>query len=123
MTITGDKLGEISLKCLMVRHVLQLNNQRIATECFGKAYNVCVYIVEGMLRILIRKQKQDEDLYLDFRDDIEAIGEFLGNKPNLMKVAIHNGLDINWLVQFNIPPNVERNLRLLCQGLNTTWCL
>jgi hypothetical protein len=76
-----------------------------------------------MLRILIRKQKQDEDLYLDFRDDIEAIGEFLGNKPNLMKVAIHNGLDINWLVQFNIPPNVKKNLQVLCQASNTTWCL
>lgn len=108
VAITKDKLGEISLNCTLVRHALQLNNQRIANESYGKAYNVCIYIVARMFKILILVQKQHEDLHLEFREDIAAIGKLIGNNPKIMKVAIYNGLDVNWLVQFNIPPNIEK---------------
>jgi hypothetical protein len=106
VSITKDKLGEIILNCLMLRHLLEQNNQRIAAEKQGKAYTLCIYIVARVFKILMLIQKQHEDLHLEFRDDIETIGKLIGNNPNIMKTAIHNGLDVNWLIHFNIPINI-----------------
>lgn len=114
VSITKDKFGEISLNCLMLRQLLELNNQRIASESYGKAYSLCVYIVARLFKLLMLIQKQHEDLHMEFREDIEAIGMYMGKNPNLMKTAIYNGLDVNWLIQFEIPGNIveiHRELR------------
>ncbi|MFA6402463.1 MAG: hypothetical protein WCX31_12705 [Salinivirgaceae bacterium] len=114
VSITKDKQGEISLNCLMLRQLLELNNQRIGTEELGKAYTLCVYIVARVFKILMLTQKQHEDLRIEFRDDIEAIGQLIANNHNLMKTAIYNGLDVNWLIQFNAPKDIAaiyKNLR------------
>lgn len=106
VTITKDKFGEISLNCCMLRHLLELNNERIAAEKHNKAYTLCIYIVARIFKILMLIQKQHEDLHMEFREDIVAIGKFIGNNSNIMKVAIQNGLDVNWLIQFDIPENI-----------------
>lgn len=106
VAITKDRLGEISLNCTLLRHLLEMNNERIAAEKPGKAYTLCIYIVARIFKILMLIQKQHEDLHLEFRDDIEAIGNLLGNNHNLMKMAINNGLDANWLIRFSIPENI-----------------
>jgi DNA replication protein DnaD len=114
VSITKDKFGEISLNCLMLRQLLEQNNKRIASESYGKAYTLCVYIVARLFKLLMLIQKQHEDLHMEFREDIEAIGELMGRNPNLMKTAIYNGLDVNWLIHFEIPENIveiHRELR------------
>lgn len=114
VSITKDKYGEISLNCLMLRQLLKLNNQRIASESYGKAYTLCVYIVARLFKLLMLIQKQHEDLHMEFREDIETIGNLVGKNPNIMKAAIYNGLDVNWLIQFEIPENIvdiHRELR------------
>ncbi len=114
VSITKDKLGEISLNCLMLRQLLELNNERIASATRDKSYTLCIYIVARVFKILMLTQKQHEDLHLEFKEDIEAIGEFIGNNHNLMKTAIYNGLDVNWLIQFSIPndiADIHRDLR------------
>lgn len=106
LSITNDKLGEISLNCLMLRNLLELNNGLISTEKQDKAYTLCIYIVARVFKILLLIQKQHEDLHLEFKEDIEVIGKLMGDNHNLMKTAINNGLDVNWLIQFNIPRNI-----------------
>jgi len=106
VSITKDKLGEIILNCLMLRLLLEQNNERIAAEKQGKAHTLCIYIIARVFKILMLIQKQHEDLHLEFSEDIEAIGELIRNNTNLMKTAIHNGLDVNWLVQFDISKNI-----------------
>jgi hypothetical protein len=106
VSITKDKHGEIILNCFMILYLLKLNNNRIALEAQDKSYTLFIYIVARVFKILMLIQKQHEDLHLEFKDDIKAIGEFIGNNHNLMKIAINNGLDVNWLIQFNIPKNI-----------------
>ena len=106
VSITKDKWGEISLNCLMLRQLLELNNERIGAETFDKAYTLCIYIIARIFKILMLIQKQHEDLYLEFSEDIETIGKLVGKNHLLMKTAIHNGLDVNWLIQFEIPNNI-----------------
>lgn len=103
---TKDKVGEISLNCIMLRQLLERNNKRIAAERYGKVYTLCIYIIARIFKILMLIQKQHEDLHLEFRDDIEAIGELVSRNDSLMKMAIHNGLDVNWLIRFDIPANI-----------------
>ena len=106
VSITKDKWGEISLNCLMLRQLLELNNEGIGAETFDKAYTLCIYIIARIFKILMLIQKQHEDLHIEFSEDIETIGKLVGKNHLLMKTAIHNGLDVNWLIQFEIPNNI-----------------
>ena len=98
VSITKDKLGEISLNCLMLSLLLELNNERIEAETYGKAYTLCIYIVARMYKILMLIQKQHEDLHIEFKEEIKTIGKLIGKNHLLMKTAIQNGLDVNWLI-------------------------
>ena len=113
VSITKDKLGEISLNCLMLRQLLELNNERIGAETYGKAYTLCIYIVARIFKILMLIQKQHEDLHIEFKEEIETIGKLIGKNHLLMKTAIHNGLDVNWLIQFEIPKNIANTYKTL----------
>jgi len=106
VAITKDKIGEISLNCLMLQQMLELNNERIGAEKYGKAYTLCIYIIARIFKILMLIQKQHEDLHLEFNEDIATLGKLIGNNHHLMKTAILNGLDVNWLIEFNIPNNI-----------------
>ena len=106
VSITKDKLGEISLNCLMLQQLLLLNNSRIAAETPGNAHTLCIYIVARIFKISILLQKHHEDMHIEFKKDIEKIGNLVSNNKNVIKVAIMNGLDVNWLIQFNIPNNI-----------------
>jgi hypothetical protein len=106
VSITKDKLGEITLNCLMLRLILEQNNKRVADEESYNASTFSVYIVSRLFKILLLIQKQHEDLHLEFRADIETIGKLLGQNPLLMKTAIYHGLDVNWLIRFKIPENI-----------------
>lgn len=107
VTITKDKVGEVFLQCFLLRYALELNNKRIAAENRNKAYTLLVYIIARVFKILLLMQKQHEDLHMEFKDDITAIGELIGQNPNLMHTAIQHGLDVNWLVLFDIPENID----------------
>jgi hypothetical protein len=114
VSITKDKFGEISLNCTMLRQLLELNNDHIGAETYGKAYTLCIYIVARVFKILMLIQKQHEDLHLEFREDIETIGEFIGENHHLMKTAMTNGLNVDWLIWYEIPENIAdiyKNLR------------
>jgi len=114
VSLTNDKFGEIILNCIMLRQLLEQNSGRIGAETYQKAYTLCIYIVARVFKILMLLHKQHEDLHIEVRDDIEAIGKLIGSNHYLMKTAIHNGLDVNWLIQFEIPKNIAdiyKNLR------------
>jgi hypothetical protein len=62
-------------------------------------------------------QKLHEDLLLDFKDDLENIGNLIGSNDSMMHIAIKNGLDVNWLIHFNIPDNMDtRQKELRAKG-------
>lgn len=105
--ITKDKQGEILLNCYMLRCVLELNNERIVLDAEYKTYSLCIYIIARVFKIMMFLQKQHEDFHVDFREDIQGLGALIGNNDVLMKLSIRNGLDVNWLIQFNIPNDIS----------------
>jgi hypothetical protein len=113
--VTKDKFGEISLNLKMLNQILKLNNVRIQNQSYAKAYTMCIYIIARAYKIMLLIQSIDEDYFLDFKDDLSLLGELIGNNPLLMKTAITNGLDVNWLLNGEIPSDIvafHKNLRL-----------
>ena len=106
--ITKDKYGEASLNLLMLNEVLKLNNKKIAEATVNKARKLSLYIIARAFRILILIQKLHEDYFIDFEDDLMALGQRLGENDHLMRSATSNGFDVNWLLQPSIPEDIAQ---------------
>jgi hypothetical protein len=105
--ITKDKFGEVSLNLAMLNEVLRLQNSRIIEATPGKARKLCTYIIARAFKILVLSNKLHEDLMLDINDEIEKLGQLISENDYLMKTAIKNGFDVNWLIKLDIPENIE----------------
>lgn len=104
---TKDKYGEISLSLHLILGIMEGNNHKIGGLIHGYNYKLYIYVYAKLFKILMLIQKQHIDLHIEFKQDIESIGEYIGNNPPLMKLAINNGLDVNWLTLFSIPTNIN----------------
>jgi hypothetical protein len=104
---TKDKYGEISLSLHLILGIMEGNNYKIGGLIHGYNYKLYIYVYAKLFKILMLIQKQHIDLHIEFKQDIESIGEYIGNNPHLMKLAINNGLDVNWLTLFSIPTNLN----------------
>lgn len=105
--IAKDKFGEVSLNLLMLNEVLTIHNNRILEATQGKARKCCTYVIARAFKILILISKLHDDLLLDFNDDLVRLGQLLSENDYLMKTAIQNGFDVNWLLGVDIPENIE----------------
>lgn len=104
---TKDKYGEVSLNLLLLIETLRLNNSKIITSNnYKQQYKFAVAIIARVFKILLLIHKMDEDLLLDFKYDLITLGELIGSNPVLMNRAIKNGLDVNWLLQAEIPKDI-----------------
>lgn len=104
--ITKDKFGEISLNIKMLIHLLMINNERIQSQTYSKAYTLCIYVIARAFKILLLIKAIDEDYFIDFKEDLALLGELIGQNHMLMRTAINNGLDVNWLLSGEIPEDI-----------------
>ena len=104
--ITKDKFGEISLNIKMLIHLLTINNDRIQSQTYSKAYTLCIYVIARAFKILLLIKAIDEDYFIDFKENLKSLGLLIGDNPMLMRTAINNGLDINWLLSGEIPSDI-----------------
>ena len=112
--ITKDKYGEVYLQILLLKEYLKIYNEYFKNPLAEKACTLNLYMVVKVFKIMILLKKMHEDLQFDFEDDLEETGRLFGDNAGLMKVAIHHGLDINWLIRNKIPENIseiEKDLR------------
>ncbi len=105
--ITKDKYGEVSLNLLLLLETLRKNNSQITQHSLGKSRKIYIYIIGRVFKILVLRQKLHEDLWLEFDDDLEQLGELITENSGLMKIAIQNGFDVNWLLNNDIPEDID----------------
>ena len=111
---TKDKYGEVYLHILVLKEYLKMYNDHFKNSSAEKSYTLNIYCVVKAFKIMILLKKMHKDEQFDFVDDLEEIGRLFGDNPALMKTAIHNGLDVNWLIRNEIPENIakiEKDLR------------
>ena len=106
VSITKDKFGEISLNIQMLIESVQHIKLYILNTKPKDSYTTCIYIIARAFKILLLIKAQHEDLHLEFRDSVIKLGKLIGENDVLMRHAINNGLDVNWLLQFEIPENI-----------------
>lgn len=105
---TKDKSGEISLNLYIIKEFLNQNKQKLSSFSYQKSRKFYVGIISRIFKVLILIQKLHEDYFLEFKDDLEQIGNLILENPNLQKTAIDNGLDIHWLIDGTIPNEIEK---------------
>ena len=112
---TKDKFGDISLNLLLLREVMRHNVVRIENSKKSKAKNKFIAAIYArVFKVLKGIQKLDEDYFIDFEEDLKAVGNCIGNSDLMMREAIYHGLDVNWLLQPYIPEDIveiHKNLR------------
>lgn len=106
--ITRDKFGEISLNLIMLNEILKTNKPRISFFYRAKAHKFAVYVIARAFKLLVLIRAMHEDYLADFRDDLATLGELIAENELLMKTAINNGLDVNWLISGEIPENIKQ---------------
>lgn len=106
VSITKDKYGEISLNLQFLIESIKLMNLQIQSAKPKDSHTICTYIIARAFKILLLIKAQHEDIHLDFKDAVVALGEQIGENSVLMRHAIYNGLDVNWFFRFEIPENI-----------------
>ncbi|MGC3977914.1 MAG: hypothetical protein QM751_06575 [Paludibacteraceae bacterium] len=107
VNITKDKYGEAALNLWMINEVLEKSNEKILSESYSKAEKFCTSVITRTFKIMLLIKKLHEDYLIDFEDNMRRLGNNIGRNPYLMKCAIYNGLDVNWLIQVDIPNDIE----------------
>ncbi len=107
VNITKDKFGEVTLTLLMLNECLPHSMTKVATAPPSKSRKLGVYIIARAFKLLLLIKKMHADYQIDFKDDVTQLGEHISESAVLMKTAIYHGLDVNWLLQFHIPEDIE----------------
>jgi len=114
--ITKDKYGEIELNLLMLNELLEQHQVFIVnSESEKYKRKLFLYIVNRIFRTMVQLQKIHEDLRLDFEEAFTKLGQSINNINELYTLAEDNGLELNWLTDYDIPENIAdiyRNLKL-----------
>jgi len=106
--ITKDKYGEAYLNLWMITEVLERNNENISSASIGKAEKFCVSVIARAFKILLLIKKLHEDYRIEFEDNLIKLGRIIAENKYLMKFALLNGFDVNWLLKAEIPENIEQ---------------
>jgi hypothetical protein len=105
---TKDKFGEVLLNLWMINEILERNRENILSASYDKAFTFCTATIARAFKIMLLIKKLHEDYFVEFEDDLKKLGGLIGENPYLMKYAIHNGLDVNWLIKGKIPDDIEQ---------------
>jgi len=106
--ITKDKFGEAYLNLWMLNEVIEKNKEHILSDSYGKSETFCVAAIARAFKIMLLIKKLHEDFLIEFEDELKRLGELISDNKHLMRRAINHGLDVNWLINVNIPENLEQ---------------
>ena len=104
--ITKDKFGEISLNLQMLNEVIEQNAFSLTHSKPQKSTKFYNYVIVRTFKILLLIQALHEDFLLDFKEDLNRLGVNISKEKMLLKTANYNSLDINWILDAEIPENI-----------------
>lgn len=104
--ITKDKFGEISLNLQMLNETIEQNAFSLAHSKPQKSNKFYNYVIVRAFKILLLIDALHEDFLLDFKGDLERLGANISKNTMLLKTANYNSLDVNWILDAEIPENI-----------------
>ncbi|SDG79057.1 hypothetical protein [Psychroflexus sediminis] len=109
--VTKDKFGEVSLNVLLLTEVLNRNNYRIQSFSMQKGRKLLVAIIARAFKIILLAHKLHKDYHIELEDPMRKLGRLIGQNHYLMKTAIFNGFDVNWMITGDIPEDIESHYK------------
>lgn len=103
---TKDKEAEIKLNVLMLREILPPLVDKISGFPRAKARTLNNYVIQRSRKILRLLNKLHPDLQMDYHEDLRTIGQAIGSIDSMMRTAIHEGFDVNWLLRGAWPEDI-----------------
>lgn len=104
---TKDKFGEPWLNLFLLNKFLQKFSENVERGTTRKHYTLGIYIISKIYKVLVLITKLEEDYKLEFKEELRNLGKLVGSNHFLMQTAIHNMLDVNWLIKGEIPEEIE----------------
>ena len=104
--ITKDKFGEISLNLQMLNEVIEQNAFSLTHSKPQKSIKFYNYVIVRAFKILLLINLLHEDFLLDFKEDLKKLGANISSNKMLLKTASYNILDINCILEVEIPENI-----------------
>jgi len=105
--ITKDKMGDSYLNLVLLTETMEVFQTKLQKTTPGQARKLCIYFLNKTFKILIGITKLHEDYHLEYRDNLEKLGELYEANKHIMRTAVQNGFDVNWLISKEIPENIE----------------
>lgn len=105
--VTKDKFGEPYLNLVMLYHFLKENVENLSSKKLETTYKFYIYCIARTYRCLCQIQLLHEDYKMEFTEILSQLGHVFLQHPNLVKLAINNSLDLNWLVENDIPNDIQ----------------
>lgn len=107
VSITKDKFGEAHLNLIMINKVLKVNRDFIlSSKPPAKRKKFCIAVIARAFKILLIINKLDEDFLIEFKENLKILGNLIVDNKFLIEEAIRNGLDVNWLLNCEIPEDI-----------------
>ena len=104
--ITKDQFGEISLNLQMLNEVIAQNTFSLSHSKPQKSAKFYNYVIVRAFKILLLINSLHEDFLLDFKKDLKKVGVNISSNKMLLKTANYNSLDLNWILEAEIPENI-----------------
>lgn len=103
---TKDKFGEISLNIQMLNEIIEAYKTMLINDQYNFGIKLYNYIISRTFKVLLLIKAINEDYWMEFSESLADLGQNIGSVHPLMKLAIHNQLNVNWLIEFDIPENL-----------------
>ncbi len=107
LKVTKDKLGEVSLNILLLQEILRENSLKINKLPTKYSLKLSNYMAAKLFKTLVLIGDLHEDLRADFRHDLEDLANMWSQFDFLMQLSVHCGLDLNWLIDSEIPEEIK----------------
>jgi hypothetical protein len=103
---TKDKFGEISLNIQMLNEIIEAYKTMLINDQYNFGIKLYNYIISRTFKVLLLIKAINEDYWMEFGESLADLGQNIGSVHQLMKLAIYNQLNVNWLIEFDIPDNL-----------------
>lgn len=103
---TKDKFGEIYLNIKMLNEIIEAYKTLFINDQYNFGIKLYNYIIARTFKILLLIKAINEDYWMEFSDDLAHLGQNIGTSHPLMRVAMDCQLNVNWLIEFDIPENI-----------------
>ncbi len=113
--ITKDKVGEIQLNFILLQQAMQLMGN--SSYLFGgrATQKYIIYMLNKLYRTTMLVNKLHTDYHIELEDDAQKLGKIMQANPDLMKYVTHHKFNINWLIDFDIPEDLDAHFKAVQQ--------